>query len=282
MTPLDYRKRLGLGMDDKIKISRFYARMHNYFVNAGSIEFEEIAEQVFCNKIGAIMANPKSVFEIDWSNSVGLSKAWKYMEHYEDNFPELLFRCVCLVNVFSSGQDRTKKALCWVITDALEDCQIPYELMEDDDGIFIFPKGAKELDDALVSQPLTWLKDYPVAEKAWIKALRIYSDKTEEKASDIADLFRKALEAFFREFFPGNKALENYKSEYGAYLKAHGVPKEISANFETLLLAYTNYMNGYAKHRDATSDKVLEYLMYQTGNIMRLLITLEQEADHAD
>ena len=36
-------------------------------------------------------------------------------------------------------------------------------------------------------------------------------------------------------------------------------------------------MNDYAKHRDATSDTLLEYLMYQTGNIIRLLITLKSE-----
>ena len=30
------------------------------------------------------------------------------------------------------------------------------------------------------------------------------------------------------------------------------------------------------KHQDATSLNVLEYLMYQTGNIIRLLITLKQ------
>lgn len=53
----------------------------------------------------------------------------------------------------------------------------------------------------------------------------------------------------------------------------------ISGNFETLLQAYTSFMNNYAKHRDATSNRLLEYLMYQTGNIIRLLITLKQGED---
>ena len=35
-------------------------------------------------------------------------------------------------------------------------------------------------------------------------------------------------------------------------------------------------MNGYAKHHDKTELNVLEYLMYQTGNIISLLITLKQ------
>lgn len=48
---------------------------------------------------------------------------------------------------------------------------------------------------------------------------------------------------------------------------------------EFLLQAYTSFMNNYAKHRDATSNRLLEYLMYQTGNIIRLLITLKQGED---
>ena len=65
----------------------------------------------------------------------------------------------------------------------------------------MFPKGAKELDDALVSQPLEWLNEYPQAKKEWVEALRAYSDATDESASDVADKFRKALERFFQEFF---------------------------------------------------------------------------------
>lgn len=113
--------------------------------------------------------------------------------------------------------------------------------------------------------------------------MREYAAEEKDKASDIADLFRKALEAFFQEFFAGGKTLENYKSDYGSYLKARGVPSSIINNFEVLLQAYTNFMNDCAKHHDATSDKVLEYLMYQTGNIMRLLITMRQgEQQDAD
>lgn len=74
-------------------------------------------------------------------------------------------------------------------------------------------KGAKELDDALVSKPLEWLASYTKARTAWVKALKGYSEQTDENASEIADKFRKALEAFFQEFFNSEKSLENYKTE---------------------------------------------------------------------
>lgn len=75
-------------------------------------------------------------------------------------------------------------------------------------------------------------------------------------------------------------SLEKCKAIYGTYLKDHGVPKEISNNFESLLASYTNYMNDNAKHQDKADVNVLEYIMYQTGNIIRLLITLKQGEDN--
>ena len=61
-------------------------------------------------------------------------------------------------------------------------------------------------------------------------------------------------------------------------MKGKGVPTELSNNLETLLQAYTNFMNSYAKHHSKTNKNVLEYIMYQTGNIIRLIITLAKEA----
>ena len=54
------------------------------------------------------------------------------------------------------------------------------------------------------------------------------------------------------------------------------MPAEISNNFEWLLQSYAKYMNEYAKHHDKTNKNALEYIMYQTGNIIRLLITLRK------
>ena len=158
----------------------------------------------------------------------------------------------------------------------LENLNIQYEIINDLDGSFIFPKGAKELDEALVSAPLQWLSNYPQSRKQWISALKRYSEMNQDNVSETVDMFRKALEAFFQEFFGGSKSLENYKGDYGNYLKSHNIPKEISGNFETILQAYTYYINNYAKHHDKANINAAEYIMYQSGNIIRLLITLKQ------
>lgn len=169
--------------------------------------------------------------------------------------------------------------ICNCVLGYLTSTKIDYDLVKDDDGIFIFPRGAKELDDALVSQPLTWLSAYPQAHIAFVKALKAYSEATPDTASEIADKFRKALETFFQEFFGGGRSLEKYVSDhtYEQYLDNCGVPSDMRDEFKNTINAYTKFINNNAKHHDKTELKVLEYLMYQTGNIIRLLITLRQE-----
>lgn len=279
MNYLDYRKRLGLSYSDKDKTERFYARINNFFLNVSDTSdyFDSLVEQGFCNAIGVPMEKETELMAMLDDEPHGLQRAWIYLNKRKSNFLDFLSCYVALINTYGKGRKTEREILKDTLLDALENCRIPYEIVKDDDGIFIFPKGATELDEALVSQTLEWLKEYPSAQTAWAKALKDYANATEDTASDVADKFRKALEAFFQEFFNGNKSLENYKADYGAYLKSQGVPKEISGNFETLLQSYTQFINNYAKHRDATSDKVLEYIMYQTGNIVRLLIMLRQE-----
>lgn len=203
------------------------------------------------------------------------AKSFLHMKE-DSNLTSLISKYVAMVNSYTGNKTNQKK-LEKRIKEILTDCQIPYDIVKDSDGVFVFPKGAKELDDELISGSFEWLKDYPKTRKAWIAALKDYSDVTELTASETADNFRKALERFFQEFFQSRKSLENLKSEYGTYMTSKGIPAELKNNFEKLLESYTNYMNNYAKHHDKVSQNVLEYIMYQTANLMRLVITLNTD-----
>lgn len=281
---LDYREALGLAFCEESKFDYFLKKVFNILniIERENFAFGCMSSNEYCtffNSIGELINTNYSGDDY----SLMFSHALSILRQHTGSIGDFLSYYIPLANSFEMEKEDpefwTRKNFVDCLTSKLEEAHIPYDLLEDDNQqFFVFPKGAKDLDDALVSQPLEWLKQYPEAEKAWVKALKSYTDATEANASDVADLFRKTLEAFFREFFKGNKSLENYKKNYGDYLKGKGVPAEISNNLETLLQAYTNFMNNFAKHRDATSDKVLEYLMYQTGNIIRLLITLEGQS----
>lgn len=274
MNFIDYRKKLGIGFEnDKVK-EMFFNRIIGFLENDSRIQNQMTEKEYFdfCFQIGNKPYDnvyDKSV----WDSIITIFK------YNRQSIKEFLSYYIFYVNcqVDYESKEYTKEQLIEVICSCLELSNIPYDLIKEKQNYFIFPKGAEELDQALVSEVLIWLEDYPLSHKAFIKAIKEYSKMKDDNASDVADLFRKSLETFFQEFFNSSKTLENIKSEYGNYMKSKGVPKDLSNNFENLLQSYAYFMNGYAKHHDKTNKNVLEYIMYQTGNIIRLVITLKDK-----
>lgn len=283
MDYIEYQTRLGLGFDDKDKQHFFVNRIQLFLQGHSEVPFDTQQERDFCYRTGKVCKLDDADF-IDWDSlnrsPSGIQRVWLYLKG--ESFYRILLHSVIFANTYT-GTKKNKELIIKEIERALIDSHIQYDVLHDADGIFFFPKGAKELDVALVSQPLEWLNDYPKAHVAFIKALKEYADASSHNASDVADKLRKALETFFQEFFDVDKSLENCKAIYGKYLKEKNVPSEISSNFETLLQAYSNFMNAHAKHHDSTNMNVLEYLLYQTGNIIRLLIIMKrEETDNAN
>ena len=271
---LDYREKLGIGFCDKEKTDLFFRRISNMleiYVNDISISTREYFR--FCDETGSSI--DKSLCT-DYCGRDRFRCCARILSNHKSSLSEYLSYYICFVNCLENIDEvnSKKQLLTEDLIYCLNNTHIPFEIIFDKNDIFLFPKGAKELDDALISEPLEWLSEYPRTRKEWINALKEYSDLNSNNASDVADKFRKTLERFFQEFFNTTKTLENLKSEYGIYMKSKGVPPEISNNLETLQQCYTNFMNNYAKHHDKTSENLLEYIMYQTGNIIRLIITL--------
>ena len=273
MTYQDYRKILGLNFSDEEKIKLFLAKAYIGFAESIELDNYLSAEEFnnFCFNAGI-----KVVPEYFSSYAERSKVVFDFFKKETNDLNRFLYYFTILLNASKTNSPERKQ---WqkAISFWASESELDFEFLEDGEKVFILSRGAKELDDALVSQPLEWLKGYPLAHKAFIKALKDYSSATEETASEVADSLRKALETFFQEFFHNSKSLENYKSEYGDYLKSHGIPAEIANDFNKLLDSFTNYNNNYAKHHDKSSINVLEYLLYQTGNIIRFLITLKKE-----
>ena len=97
----------------------------------------------------------------------------------------LIARYIALYNSFSPGdvsydiESRTslKNDLLMFLKSRLDELGIGYEIIADEDGLFVFPKGSPELDRVLVSAPLDWLVNYPKSRKQLINALKSYVDK---------------------------------------------------------------------------------------------------------
>ncbi len=269
---IDYREKLGIGFNDKLKFEKLKNKL---MIWIDTLErkgiYCETSFQKYMLMIGEYFSQGYNFYDnlrLSFTNT--------------KNSNELISKYIAFCNTYNAKRDPRDYSKIYgsnhmveFIKQQLVQLNIQFDIIQDTDGYFIFPKGAKELDDALVSQPLEWLNGYQLSHRAFVKALKDYSSATEDNASEVADSLRKALETFFQEFFGGEKSLENYKPEYGSYLKSHGIPAELASDFTKLLGAFTDYNNHYAKHHDKASLNVLEYILYQTGNIIRLLITLK-------
>lgn len=268
---IDYRKKLGIGFDDRELENAFFHRMWNVIDNYQLMRNQMTVSEYydFCMKVAYPMNHDIEYFDV-WNTIMDIFKKTRTVR-------EFLSYYIFFVNCQKNNRDKhfTKKQLINLVCNCLKDTHIPYELVEEENDYFIFPKGAEELDNALVSDILIWLEEYPLSHKAFVKAIKEYSKLTDDNISTVADLFRKALETFFKEFFDSSKSLENLKSEYGNYMKSKDIPNELRSNFETLLQSYKSFNNGYAKHNDKSSKDTLEYIMYQTGSLIRFIITLK-------
>ena len=47
------------------------------------------------------------------------------------------------------------------LCDILKKSHIPFDILEENGNYFIFPKGAEELDNAVISEPLVWIEEHP-------------------------------------------------------------------------------------------------------------------------
>lgn len=273
---IDYRKALGLSFNDKDKADLFIKRISVFMKSGKNYSFEEQDEINFSYEIGESYLLAEE-FEIHISEPLGLQRAWLYLSKRTGSFEDFLSCVVALINTYG-GKAVDKKAILSGVTEALKDSHIEFELIEDKDGVFIFPKGAKELDDALVSEPLEWLKEYPQAHKTYCIALKQYSEGIYIR--DVADNLRKTLETFLQEFLGNKKNLEKNKNEICEYLGKQGVDAGISGLFQPLINSYKNINDRIAKHNDAVDEKLLEFLLYQTGVLIRMVITIKSGGKH--
>lgn len=269
---IDYREKLGIGFCDKEKVNYFLIRVFNVLDGLKLYDQIDAAEFfAFCNITGT---------RIDYSGikyRSGFALILEILHQHTSSIEDFLLYYMSFVNCQNEKviKKYTKEQFKDVICNILEESHISYEVLKDKNGYFIFPKGAKELDISLVSEPLEWLSDYPNARKTYVTALKQYSERIYIR--DVADNLRKALETFFQEFLGNTKNLETNKQEICKYLGTQGVDAGIAGLFQPLINSYKNINDRIAKHNDAVDEKLLEFLLYQTGVLIRMVITVKTE-----
>ena len=266
---VDYREKLGIGFSDSEKFQLLKMKIINIFKEIQyTFPYQKDSYLGFCNMTGHEY----------YSDSRPFSHVIDYLSRQLD-LKEFLSIYIAFVNTYveANGSDYDNRNIFInILTKMMEEAKINFDIQKDEvkNEYFIFPKGAAELDDALVSEPLEWLTAYPIAHKTFIVALKQYSDGVYIR--DTADNFRKSLEEFLKEFFNNNKNLSNNIKEVGKFLKENGADNDIVSILVGLSNSYDKLNNKIAKHNDKVDARFLEFLMYQTGLFIRMLIVVKQ------
>ena len=275
---LDYREKLGIGFNDTQKLNHFITLIFNTLNSlrqSSSEEFLTTEEYwAFCNTVG---------INVDFRLLGSYQGKDRYLhfvsilERHISYLEEFLAYYVAFINSLDKNRISEFKREDYkdILVSKLAAAHIFVEILCEDEQYFVFPQGAKELDDALISEPLDWLSAYPNARKAYTTALKQYSDGTYNR--DVADNLRKALETFLQEFLKNSKNLETNKNEICKYLGAQNIDPGVSGLFQPLINAYKNYNDENVKHNDKVDKKLLEFLLYQTGVLIRMVLVVAQE-----
>ncbi len=151
------------------------------------------------------------------------------------------------------------------------------------DTIF-YPSGAQLLDENLVNDNLEWLDGYSEsAKESFTSALSEFSEK---HYLDSIDKMRKSLETFMKSLFHNDKSLEkNLKEGHaGVFLEnSKNVSSYTKNMYGAILHSYIEYQNNVAKHlkdrnRPEPTEAEAEFIIYQTGSLMRFLIQLDSHS----
>jgi hypothetical protein len=138
----------------------------------------------------------------------------------------------------------------------------------------IYKKGAAELDEKLILEPLEWLGDFPKARKFFENSLREYLKR------DYPDTITKcysALESLVKTFLGNNK---NLKANTVKLIEKIGLPKE----WGNILFNFCQYANEFSSRHGkkeggkkiSVDSSLVEAYIYFTGLVMRLIIKSAQ------
>lgn len=270
---LDYRKKLKIGFNDEEKVKYFFTKMFNILDDVSDNTRSQIKKDeyfVFCNMTG-------SKIQQDGLWLGGYEQIVNELHNHCSSLEDFLSYYVAFLNCQRDDDTKplTKEQYKNILLNFLEESHLYFEVFEDKDGYFIFPKGAEELDNALVSDILIWLISYPITQKTYVTALKQYAEGIYIR--DVADNLRKALESFLQEFLGNTKNLETNKNEICKYLGSIGVDHGVVGLFQPLINAYKNINDRIAKHNDKVDKNILEFLLYQTGVLIRMILVIDMD-----
>jgi hypothetical protein len=138
----------------------------------------------------------------------------------------------------------------------------------------VYPSGDQFLDRGIIDCTLSELENYPEVAKSFERALNIYLRGETSQYRNLLDELRFALEQLLKKVLKNQTPLEKQKKELKTWFKSKGLHPQVVNLYEGLLNPYHQYQNDAVKHNEAFSLNEVEFMIYLTGNLMRLILKL--------
>ena len=138
------------------------------------------------------------------------------------------------------------------------------------------PTGDPFLDAMIIDCVLEGIERYPKADKPFSQALTKFLRGDKAHYRNILDDLRFSLEQLLKSLLENEKPLEKQKNILGDWLKGKGIHVHIRSLYAHLVNCFSDYQNDAVKHKEDYSDMEIEFMIYLTGTLMRLLLELEQ------
>ena len=265
--PQPFHKRFNVDIGQEEAQRRFINRIENQIFNAFFLLNDKLKEKKWwyvrnvANKFGEVWKGSFQDF-----NYFVRSDFLKCLHALETIFPY----------IEDVDQSKKKYSLSWdfsnwidmVLSESEIDLGVTWK-----DGRF-YPSGAKELDEALVNQPLEWLKTngYQSVLTPFSKALEHYlnSGKKPELLSDVITDLYESIEALAK--IVTGKTRKDLSANRESFLKKI----KASEAYKPILKGYVNYANEFrhaaeeGKPKSAPSRRETESFLYLTGLFIRM------------
>ncbi|WP_414542873.1 hypothetical protein [Nostoc sp. CCY0012] len=147
--------------------------------------------------------------------------------------------------------------------------------------VIIYPHGDQFLDIGIIDCVLYGLEDYPQVAQHFDKALKIYQSGEISLYRNLLDNLRFALEQLLKQILHNNESLEHQHKPFKIWFESQRLHPQVLSLYKQLLFThYCDYQNKAVKHDEKYSVDEVEFMIYLTGNFIRLILQLARQVNN--
>ena len=182
----------------------------------------------------------------------------------ENNIQEF-YRLIEVIFSLQFSDSRQKLSIIEQVKQAVEMSDLNVAVGESKGRIILYPKGEQKLDDELVNKTLLFLD--LKSNKHFENGLKFYQNK---KYKESAERLRQSVEEFLRHKLKNKKGLPENIKALQQTLKDNSQPEIRNIIFQ-VFTGLDKYFNEHSKHGDNVNEVENEFLIYQTGLLLRYI-----------